>query len=43
MVKKMDGNLEVSKFQLYLHHYVNFQMNTLKKDMKPLFPQLWVK
>ena len=38
MAKVLDCSLEVSVFELYLHHYVHFQINTLGKGMNLLIP-----
>ena len=39
----LDCNIRVSEFRLLTCYYIHFQTNTLKKPMKPLIPQLWVK
>ena len=36
MVKAMDCGILVSEFELQLHYYVHFQVNTLGKRMNPL-------
>ena len=43
MVKAMDYEIVVSKFELQLRYYVHFQANTLEKLWTPLSSQLWVK
>ena len=35
---ELDHNMVVSEFQLQLHYYIHFQINTLWKGMNPLFP-----
>ena len=36
MVKVLDCGIIVSKFELWFHYYVYFQINTLGKGMNPL-------
>ena len=43
MANVIDGNIVVSEFELLLNYYVHFQINTLKKGIDFLIPQLWVK
>ena len=38
MAKVLDGDPEVSEFELQLRYYVHFRTNTPGKDMNPLIP-----
>ena len=39
----LDCDTVVSEFELHSCYDIHFRSNTLKKDMKPWFPQLWIK
>ena len=38
MTKVLECSLEVSWFELQLHNYIHFQINTIRKGMSLLFP-----